>query len=100
VLVKASLRRSTASALFGDEDTPVTWIVLNIEFFEDFVKDGPRGGTITYIYDSSLSVVANELCTILDVRKVGELERYLPYVIDTHDPSSVYTGDRFLMTET
>jgi len=57
--------RDTASAIFGDEDTPVIWIVLDIEFLEDFVEDCSCGGTITDIDDTRLPVFADEFRAIL-----------------------------------
>ena len=55
----------TSAAFFGDEDTPVTWIILNIEFLEDFIQDCSCGGTITDSHNSSLSILANEFSAIL-----------------------------------
>ena len=55
----------TSASFFGDEDTPICRVILNIEFLEDFTKNCSCGGTVTYIHNSSLSIITNEFSTVL-----------------------------------
>jgi len=55
----------TSSSFFGDEDAPVTPVVLDIEFLEDFVEDLFCGGTFADIDNSRLSIFSNEFGAVL-----------------------------------
>lgn len=87
----------TSAAFFGDEDTPVTWIVLDIEFLEDFIQDCSCGCTVADSHDSSLSILADEFSAILRLFFCARRGLYLTNVIDTHDPTAIDTGHRFLV---